>query len=182
MNEKNTEKLFKDFPEFFDDRKKGMMVSLMGFGFECSDGWFDLIYNLCSDIKEWYLNNESNHHNDETNEIELKKGIPKHFQVQQVKEKFGSLRFYISAAPQAIHDMIHKVENRSYYICEECGKDITKINYGDNNYHSFYRDELSWIRTLCDECLKKFLEKRRLPIKDYISDWQKEHNSPFVER
>ena len=54
--------------------------------------------------------------------VETKTGIPPQFQVQQVKEKFGGLRFYISAAPQEVHNMIHKAEAESYTICEHCGK------------------------------------------------------------
>jgi len=175
MNRENTEKLFNDFPEFFDDRKKGLMVSLMGFGFECGDGWYDLIYNLCKDIKKWYMTHESRHYDEEYEKYETKKGIQPHFQVQQVKEKFGGLRFYISPAPQEIHDMIHIAEGRSYYICEMCGKSC--LTSTPEDYKSFYRDELAWIQTLCDECLYEKMGDN----KDYISDWQKEHNAPFVE-
>jgi len=43
MNKKNTERLFKKYPEFFKYRDD-MMASLMCFGFECGDGWYDLIF------------------------------------------------------------------------------------------------------------------------------------------
>ncbi len=182
MNKENTEKIFNDFPEFFDNRKKGLMLSLMGFGFGCSDGWYDLIYNLCKDIKTWFINNESNHLTGEDDEgkyiLERKKGIQPQFQVQQVKEKFGGLRFYIGSAPQAVHDMIHKAEAESYYICERCGLDVR--DYDDKEYHSYYRDKLGWVRTLCDDCLKKEIARLGLKDGDYISDWQKEHEAPFV--
>jgi len=185
MNEENTEKLFNDFPEFFDRRKEGMMVSLMCFGFECADGWHNLIYNLCSDIKEWFLNNESNHIMGEDCDggyiFEKRKGIPPQFQVHQVKEKFGGLRFYIGGAPKAIYDMIHKAEHDSFFICEHCGNDVREQKYDDKEYHSYYRDDLGWILTLCDECLCEHLKKRNLSCnKDYVSDWQKEHNAPFI--
>jgi len=178
MNKENTEKLFNDFPEFFNSRNEGLMASLMSFGFECHDGWFDLIYNLCSDIKDWYMNNESRHYDENYENYEVKKGIQPHFQVQQVKEKFGTLRFYIGFAPKAIHDLIRKAENDSYFICERCGDDVRTHEF--DGYHSYYRDDLGWVQTLCDKCLKKEIERVGLVDGDYVSDWQKKHNAPFV--
>ena len=101
MNKKNTRKLLKDFPEFFnvtDPRQ-----SLMCFGFICDDGWFDLIYKLCSDIKK------------ETSHL-----YP--LEVLEVKEKFGGLRFYTGGGTKKMGDLIRKAENDSFDICERCGK------------------------------------------------------------
>lgn len=151
MNDKNTKKLFDDFPEFFK-HKENIQESLMAFGFECGDGWFDLIYKLCSDIKKMY------------NCV-----IPKDFYVVQVKEKFGGLRFYVTFASEEVHDLIHVAENESMYICEHCGK---KGEY-------FYRDKLPWILTLCNDCLKKRIKDRNLDEGDYISSWQKKNKAPF---
>jgi len=158
MNKKNTERLFKKYPDLFKHRDD-MMASLMCFGFECGDGWYDLINQLCGDISKWYNTNRG--------------GIPDDFYVVQVKEKFGSLRFYITAAPKEIHDMISVAEQKSYFICEKCGKEGKM----------FYRDELPWIMTLCDKCLDKHFEERfgrkRNKDEDFISDWQKENKAPF---
>lgn len=171
MNKENTEKLFNKYPKFFKDRTDPMK-SLMCFGFECDDGWFDLINNLCTDIENWFLNNyEGTGYNGETYYHE----VPDHFNVQQVKEKYGSLRFYVTCAPEKVFDMIHEAEKKSFYICEKCGKE------GDG----FYRDDLSWIITLCDDCLdehilKKYGRKRK-PDEDFISDWQKKNKAPFKE-
>jgi len=142
MNEKNTKKLLNDFPEFFKNRDN-IRASLMGFGFDCSDGWFNLIYNLCKDIKEYYENNESNILDEDWNVIGTKKGVPEYFYVTQVKEKFGGLRFYITAAPKEVHDMINKAEDESYKICEICGKP------GEAGWH------LPWYLTLCDKHLEE---------------------------
>lgn len=174
MNKENTEKLFKEFPEFFK-HKEDLMSSLMAFGFECDDGWYNLIYNLCKDIKHYYDTHESNIIDKEWKIVGQKKGVPEHFYVTQVKEKFGSLRFYITGAPQQIHDMIHKAENKSYYICEGCGE---KGEY-------YYRDELPWIQTLCDTCLDKYYMKMWSRIRDkkedFISEWQRENKAPYKE-
>lgn len=181
MNKKNTEYLFNTFPEFFKNRDD-MHKSLMWFGFECGDGWFNLIKELCENIKKWFETHESRHYYDDNYEkYEVKKGIQPSFSVQQVKEKFGGLRFYIGSAPQAIHDIIHIAEQNSYYICEHCGDDIRNRVYNDGKYHGYYRDMLPWVLTLCDSCLKKHLEEKNMPFGDYISDWQRERNNPYME-
>jgi len=181
MNNELSDKIFNDFPEFFK-HKDNMRASLMMFGFECGDGWFNLIYDLCRDIKDWFLNNESSHVVDDDLNVVVRKGVPPHFQVQQVKEKFGGLRFYIGGAPRVIHDMIRDAEFRSYFICEHCGKECVQDG---NGYKSFYRDGLSWVLTLCDGCLDKHIfrkyGRKRKDGEDFISDWQREHSAPFVE-
>jgi len=63
-------------------------------------------------------------------------------EVCQVKEKFGGLRFYINGASSEVHDIIHKYENMSYKICEDCGEPGKERTGG-------------WIRTLCDNCCKQ---------------------------
>jgi len=131
MNEENTQKLFKEFPEFFK-HSENIQESLMAFGFEYSDGWFDLTYKLCKDIRDWFIKHRGK--------------IPEEFYLTQCKEKFGGLRFYISCAPKEIHDMIHKAEEESYTICEICGKP------------GKLRDDLGWWLTLCN---KHYEEKRK---------------------
>lgn len=171
MNEELQNNIFDSYPELFKNRDD-LQQSLMGFGFECSDGWYDLINTLCADIYHYFNTKyEGVGYNDEKYFHE----VPKHFSVQQVKEKFGSLRFYISSAPMEIFDMVRTAENKSYRICEECGK----------NGNGFYRDDMPWIRTLCDKCLDKHVVKMwnriRKKHEDFISDWQKKHKAPFIE-
>jgi len=101
MDEKATKKLFKDFPNLYRVKDKSVKDSLMRFGFECEDGWFDLIYELSKKITEL----------DPEGKVEA----------VQVKEKFGGLRFYINGAPREIHDLIAKYEKKSYQTCEACG-------------------------------------------------------------
>jgi len=67
------------------------------------------------------------------------------YKIQQVKEKFGSLRYYFTTEKVGIERDIMQcitsyAEQRSAHICEDCGK------YGK------YRPQLAWVRTLCDEC------------------------------
>lgn len=96
----------------------------MVFGFECGDGWFELIKKLCEKLKALDL---------------------KDFKVLQVKEKFGGLRFYVNGielnkADEA-YRLIDEAEAKSLTVCEECSKP------GKPN-------EMGWINTLCDSCRK----------------------------
>jgi len=67
---------------------------------------------------------------------------PKNVQVTQVKEKFGSLRFYVSSAPEWYFDLIDYYEEKSETICEKCGES------------GKLRENMGWILTLCDDCDK----------------------------
>lgn len=59
--------------------------------------------------------------------------------VCQIKEKFGSLRFYISSGSNEIYKLIGEFEKLSYKVCENCGKP------GE------LRTDIGWLSTLCDE-------------------------------
>lgn len=98
-------KLCEEFPTFFL-RGKPLTESLMAFGFECGDGWYDLLHSLCVDIKKIL-----------TQHPELVG-----FKVIQVKEKFGGLRFYISGGSDEIWKRIDQAEKQSLCTCEKCGK------------------------------------------------------------
>ena len=120
MNERHTEYLFKNFSFFHPEAP--LTESLMAFGFECGDGWFDLVKELCEKLKALNLKN---------------------FRVTQVKEKFGGLRFYIgSVEPEKadqVFRLIDKAEKESYRTCETCGKPGKPNKEG-------------WITTLCNNC------------------------------
>ena len=78
--------------------------SLMNFGLEVGDGWYELINDLSAKLEAFNAN----------------------IHASQVKEKWGGLRFYIDGAPEAIfkevYAAIDKAEKLSYKICELCGK------------------------------------------------------------
>ena len=99
MNTENTKKLFKDFPKLYRGHKLPISENLMGFGFECDDGWFNLIYELSGKISK----------------------LDPDCMAVQVKEKFGGLRFYTYSSSDECYDLIDKYENQSYKICETCG-------------------------------------------------------------
>jgi hypothetical protein len=70
-------------------------------------------------------------------------------QVDQIKEKFGGLRFYVGDANHAIYERIDDAERESLRTCEECGAP-GKVRGG------------GWIKTLCDDHAEG-----RLPMKSW---------------
>ena len=80
----------------------------MCLGFECGDGWFDIIYDLSRDI-ETQLKKEP-------------KGIAEQFTVEHVKEKFGTLTYYAHSVSEAISRFIRQARAKSEVTCESCGK------------------------------------------------------------
>ena len=96
------------------------------FGVECDKGWNELIQPLF----DWIENYNKEHEDDP-------------IVIEQVKEKFGGLRFYVSYAPDELSRMIHKAEGDSYGICEVCG---SKIDVGHTSS--------GWIKTICRKCIQ----------------------------
>lgn len=75
--------------------------------------------------------------------------IEPNYTIDQVKEKFGGLRYYFTCSSRNIEIMwvITKTyEKQALEICEDCGE--TK---------NVSRNTDGWIRTLCAACRGKFL-------------------------
>ena len=96
------------------------------FGVECDKGWNELIQPLF----DWIENYNKEHEDDP-------------IVIEQVKEKFGGLRFYVSYEPDELSRMIRKAEEDSYGICEVCG---SKIDVGHTSS--------GWIKTICRKCIQ----------------------------
>lgn len=75
---------------------------------------------------------------------------PKQVKVTQVKEKFGTLRFYVGSAPAWYFDLINYYEYLSAYTCEACGE------------KGSLRDDLPWILTLCDKHYEEEIKHREV--------------------
>ena len=102
----------------------------MYFGCECGDGWYQLIYDLCKEITT-YVNN-----------LPETKGLDS-IEVLQIKEKYGTLRFYISHGDTCIHKQIQTAEEKSAHICELCGEVGRLTRRG------------GYFQTLCTKCRMK---------------------------
>lgn len=123
----------------------------IAFGFECNDGWYDILDQLMEGITKL-----------DTNKI---------VKIHQVKEKFGGLRFYTGGTPlrmdilgvqslsigestdgKEIERLIDNAESQSYTICEVCGKP-GKLCVNDHR----------WLKTVC-------MEHRSLKVWDDRTD------------
>jgi hypothetical protein len=145
-------KLCEKYPKIFAQRGLPMTETCMCWGFDCGDGWYWLIDNLCHAIQSYVdSRNEMIRIRTEIDDSALKPGLrePKlQVEATQVKEKFGALRFYISGGDDTIDGMIDLAEHMSWNICEYCGST-------ENIIHT-----KGWITTLCAECSEK-REKER---------------------
>jgi hypothetical protein len=126
--------LCEKYPKMMVNRNKNMQETCMCWGFECGDGWFNILDQLMSNIQ---------HHIDWNNQ-NFDKGYKQYKQVaqvtlDQVKEKFGTLRFYYTGGDDIIDGMVRMAESMSGCTCEECGN-IGKSRGG------------GWIHTYCDPC------------------------------
>ena len=112
------------FAKRMEEKFPKMLAGKYG-GFAVSKGWWPILEKLCANIQ---------HHIDWKNrETEV---IPQ-VVVEQIKEKFGGLRFYYQGGDEYIHGMVTMAESWADSACEECGAIGTRRSGG-------------WIRTLCD--------------------------------
>lgn len=160
MKESLDRKICEAFPKLFRDSENKPIQS---YGFECGDGWFNLIYSLCGAIQkhidsteeqrsraiEWNSmldRGESPSWFDPTKYPALKRyDVPElvpQVTIRQVKEKFGSMRVYINGGDNTIRDYIDMVCYISDSTCELCG------GIGE-------KTKSSWVQTLCKKCAKK---------------------------
>ena len=76
---------------------------------------------------------------------------PTEFRVAQVKEKFGTLRFYVYGGNDAIQGMIRLAETMSARTCELCG------DPGESTYQKVG----GWIQTLCPDHMEERVNKMK---------------------
>ena len=146
MDSKLQNKLFKAYPKLFRQRKLPMTQTCMCWGIDCGDGWFKWIERLCRRL-QWDID---------------KNDYPQ-IEFTQIKEKFGSGRFYYCGAEGEYARLVEsgKISQEQWdskcgaqeaiisifedlvgETCEVCGKmDGVKQTEG-------------WIVTLCPEHMK----------------------------
>ena len=137
--------LCEKYPKMMVNRNKDMKETCMCWGFECGDGWFNILDQLMGNIQ---------HHIDWNNK-NFEKGYKQYKQVpqvtlDQVKEKFGTLRFYYSGGDDEISGMVRMAESMSGVTCEGCGNPGERRGGG-------------WVHTYCTPCE----EARELARKQY---------------
>ena len=120
MNAENTKRLFDKYPSLYADHALPPSQSLMWFGFDHGDGWYAIIDALSATIAQ----------------------LSPDCRAVQVKEKFGTLRYYyIGSNDIAVDAAVQMAEEMSARTCEECGSTKDAETRGEG-----------WLRTLCREC------------------------------
>lgn len=63
--------------------------------------------------------------------------------IAQIKEKFGTLRFYIISGTDYVYDKLDDICARSANICEFCGDKGKPVSVR------------GWIKTICERCYEE---------------------------
>ena len=176
MKRELDEYLCKVYPKMMVNRNKSMQETCMCWGFECGDGWFQILNQLMGNIQhhidwkerqrevaikfnrmaEQLKAGDSTLFDEEYKDligldfkekrrqelidqypVSIPEPIPQ-VTLDQVKEKFGTLRFYYSGGDDYIHGLVSMAESMSGVTCETCGKPGTSTGGG-------------WIKTACKE-------------------------------
>lgn len=111
--------------------------------FECRDGWYHILDKMMSKMNGYILSREKTI---EWSKRQVANGRPTapvpepvpEVSIDQIKEKFGTLRFYYQGGDEVISGIVMMGESMSEVTCEECGN-VGQVRSG------------SWIRTLCDQ-------------------------------
>lgn len=114
MDKQLQAQLYSRYPDIFRERSMGIEESCMHWGLAVDDGWYKLIDTACSLVQHSTV------------------------VAKQVKEKFGTLRFYTSGGGSFENGVIWAAEALSGTLCEKCGAPGYLV-----------RD--AWVRTLCSE-------------------------------
>jgi len=167
--------LCEKYPKMMVNRNKNMQETCMCWGFECGDGWFNILNQLMANIQhhiDWKdkqrigaikyneMAGQAKAGNFDLFEASMKNTVDLEYKekrlgeivaddfrqvpdvipqvtLDQVKEKFGTLRFYYTGGDDEISGMVRMAESMSGVTCEECGSPgETKGN--------------GWLVTLCE--------------------------------
>lgn len=165
MREELELKLQEDFPFMQQNRVESEHNIYRKWGIECSSGWYQLLHDLCQEITDRYAADEA----------------PVDIVIQQIKEKFASLRFYYSyedaSCPIQAFDCLgegisirFQPENTSSdEKTKKLRSDIAQIvrSYEEKSktvcencgQTGNMRMDMPWKRTLCDDCYENYLQK-----------------------
>jgi hypothetical protein len=136
MNKELDLKLVERYSKILKEYGGDMKQTCMHWGLECDDGWFNFL-NECLNKLQYFC------------DLCSKEGREVQVVANQIKEKYGTLRFYYTTygandtESKIIDDIISETERKSGYICENTGKDGEICSRG------------GWYKTLCYEEARK---------------------------
>jgi hypothetical protein len=179
MNDELTKYLVEKYPKILkqSDVNKDHCYGL--FGIECSDGWFLHLDRMFNSIQSMIDFSESNYENLQRHYNKLpwykklmslyKRSRYHYFRnnqtpipqvtALQIKEKFGTLRFYYTGGDERITPIVDFYESYTQYICEDCG---STVDVGSTS---------GWIRNVCQKHAKG--SKRNIHNKEATSLFNK---------
>jgi len=144
MRKENRDLLFAAGPTIFANGE------VQRWGVDCSNGWLGILLDL--------VNKLESRQSTKSNKLV----------VLQIKEKFGTLRFYAENVTSQDAMDIKNAESASIHTCEECGKTGKLKNDG-------------WMRTMCDPCFEEWVSIRNKQydtpaneaLKNFLGDYGK---------
>lgn len=129
MKKELEQKLYNKYPKIFRQKDLNPQLTAMFWGFNCGDGWYRLIDTLCERLQ-----------------YDIDHNSEPQIEAVQVKEKWGTLRFYIDSGTDKQYKTIMTAETLSRYTCEDCGlisdKRDDKVRHWGGH----------WIRYICRKC------------------------------
>lgn len=149
MNPENTQKLIDAYPLLYRE--------LRNQDFECGDGWFNLVWQLSTEIEA-------------AAQLEGISRTAKDWpSVVILKQKFGVLRVqFQSTISESIEAIVAKAHERSIKICELCGAPALPP---DSAHRS-----VGGVAVLCENCHKVHRPRPRPQDTKVQSVWMKERN------
>ena len=133
MTKELDEKLVQKYPKIFVHRHENALQQPMGWGFQCDDGWYWLIDELCERLQFHTKNNK----------------LPQVI-ATTVKEKFGRLCFYFKTTIEGngqkmgiVQGIIDFAESLSTHVCEVCGSSSGRKCKTEGSH---------WYKTVCPDC------------------------------
>jgi len=150
MTEQHFEDLAKRWPDLF--QKSGDFELSVGVG------WYNIVDILCSHLsydvetarRRLKYAMENPKATFATPIAELEKNVEVALEnlptIQQVKEKFGTMRFYVNGGSEKMHHHIEFAESMTARTCEVCGSPGESRTGG-------------WVRVLCDKHSREQDEK-----------------------
>lgn len=158
MDSELQNKLYEKYPKIFRQKDMDKTETLMCWGISCGNGWFNIIDTLCREIQDMVDKPHKNielyakfskeaRENGDVSKSRMWEGkiaeerlkiIPQ-VEAVQVKEKYGTLRFYVNHHSEIIDAIISFAEEMSGVTCDACGSPGQSNNRG-------------WISTMCNPC------------------------------
>ena len=139
------EDLYSNFPILFEHRYLPPNETCMHASIEIGSGWYGILRQLCLEI----------------NGIVTHQGLnPNDYQFVQIKEKFGTLRIYMTnSGHEQMWPKLQRAMSASCDICEGCG--------------GLSKGEDAGFNRRCDACVRERERQRRESPERLKKEWMK---------